>query len=137
MKQTITKLLGGALLALLFLMPSSVSAEWRDIKVDLTNKNLLLEGEDVQYRWVNGDNSSGDYIGIAVDNKGVVSRVDKDDANAVCQVKGKWHSDQWGWVNNEIIVPVEGTVKITIGDAYSYGSAVTVKNSSKESVVDG
>ena len=121
-------------MSLLFLVPSSVKAEWKDIHVDLTNKKFTQGTEaDAMYNLVNG----GDYIGIAVDGEGAASRVAKDDANAVCQVKGKWHSDQWGWVNTEIIVPVEGTVKITIGDAYSYGSAVTVKNSSNESVVDG
>ena len=129
MKQTITKLLGGALFAL-FLVPSNAQADWKDIKVDLTNGNLALEGEKTQGTWIN----SGDYIGFAVDGGGAVSRVAKDDASAVCQIKGKWHSNQWGWTNTEIIVPVEGTVKITYGAAYSYGGTVTVKNSSNETV---
>lgn len=133
MKQTFTKL-GVALFALLFLATGSAKADWKDIKVDLTNKNLVTTEESAAQRT---DVNGGDYIGIAIDGAGTASRVAKDDVSAVCQVKGKWHSDQWGWVNHEIIVPVEGTVKITLGDAYTYGSAVTVKNSSKESVVDG
>ena len=130
MKQTLTKL-GGALFVLLFLVTSSAKAEWKDIHVDLTNKKLTQGTEaDAQYNWVNG----GDYIGIAVDGGGAVSRVAKNDASAVCQLKGKWHSTNYGWVNTEIIVPVEGSVKISIGNVPTYGGDVVVKNSSSITV---
>lgn len=135
MKQTITKL-GGALLSMLFLMPSSALAEWRDIKVNLTNGNLLETGENVQWRWVNGNESSGDYIGIAVDTEGNVSRVAKDDVNARCQIKGKWHSNQWGWNSLEVKIPVEaGIYKITYGDAYNQGGDVTLNDGTSSNVI--
>ena len=87
------------------------NAEWKDIKVDLTNGKLVEEAEKVQWQWVN----SGDYIGIAVDGDGNVSRVSKDAASAKCQIKGKWHSNNYGWASLEIVVAVEGPVKITYG----------------------
>ena len=117
---------------MLFLMPSSVSAEWRDIKVDLTQGKLVEESEKVSWQWVNG----GDYIGIAVDGEGAVSRVAKDDANARCQIKGKWHSDQWGWNSLEVKIPVEaGIYKITYGDAYNQGGDVTLNDGTSSNVI--
>ena len=137
MKRKFTKL-SGALLALL-MVPSVAQAEWRDIKVDLTNKNLLSDEEKAgmsaepatftQWSWVNG----GDYIGIAVDELGNVSRVDKNDASAVCKIKGKWHSDNYGWASLEIIVPVEGSVKVSYGLG-DFSNEVTIKDASDNEV---
>lgn len=120
MKQTFTKLLGGALFALLFLVPSSVSAKWRDIKVDLTNGNLLEESEKVQWGAI------GEF-GIAVDEEGNVSRVAKDADNAVCVISGKWHSNSC-WASLNITVPVEGNVKISYGNQSWGSNDVVVKN---------
>ncbi len=120
MKQTFTKLLGGALFALLFLMPSSVSAEWRDIKVDLTNGNLLEDSEKEQWKAI------GEF-GIAVDAEGNVSRVAKDADNAVCVISGAWHSNTC-WASLNITVPVEGDVKISYGNQNWGSNDVVVKN---------
>ena len=63
MKQTITKLLGGALLALLFLMPSSVKAE----KVTLADwqfSTLYEESSHSEKTYYYMPNTSGTYAGI-------------------------------------------------------------------------
>ena len=101
-------------------MPSSVSAEWRDIKVDLTNGKLLEESEKVQWGAI------GEF-GIAVDEGGNVSRVAKDADNAVCVISGKWHSNTC-WASLNITVPVEGNVKISYGNQSWGSNDVIVKN---------
>lgn len=136
MKSKFTKLVGGVFLSL-FMVPSTALADWTDIKVDLTNQNMLSDEEKAgmtaepktfdQWSWVNG----GDYIGVAVAGDASVSRVDKDDANAACKIKGKWHSNNYGWASLEIEVAVEGPVKITYGLG-NFSGDVSVKVGSTE-----
>ena len=131
MKSKFTKLVGGVFLSL-FMVPSTALADWTDIKVDLTNQNMLSDEEKAgivaepptfkQWDGVNG----GDYIGVAVAGDASVSRVDKDAANAACKIKGNWHSNNYGWANLEIVVAVEGPVKITYGLG-DFSGDVTVK----------
>ncbi len=83
------------------------------------------------WSWVNG----GDYIGVKIDG-GTPIRVSKDDVSAVCQIKGKWHSDQWGWNSLEVKVPVEeGVYKISYGDAYNQGGDVTLNDGTTSTVI--
>ena len=65
-------------------------------------------------------------FGIAVADDGTVSRVDATSADAIATVSGKYHSEH-GSNNLQVVVPVEGSVKITMGDC-TYGShSFTVK----------
>ena len=93
---------------------------WRDIKVDLTNGNLLEESEKVQWGAVGP-------FGIAVAEDGTVSRVAADAANAACTVQGKWHSTNYGWSGLVVTVPVEGPVKVTYGLG-DFSGDVTIKD---------
>ncbi len=94
-------------------------ATFRDIKVDLTNGNLIEESEKVQWTSV--------QMGISVAEDGTLSRVASDATDAACVIKGKWHSDQYGWAGLEVSVPVAGCVKVTYGLG-ALGSDVTIKN---------
>ena len=107
-------------------------AGWRDIKIDLTNKNLLTEGEIAGIQ--NETNKTPSMnIGVAVASDGTISRVDKDADNAAAVLTGKWHSNEHGWSNFSATVPVEGTVKITFGTC-AWGGDVTVKNADDATV---
>lgn len=99
--------------------PEAPVATWRDIKIDLTNGNLLEESEKVQWGNVAA-------FGIAVAEDGTVSRVAADAANAACVVSGKWHSNQC-WASVNITVNVEGPVKVTSGTQPWSDSPTTVK----------
>lgn len=103
------------------------NAEFRDIKIDLTNGNYLTAAEKP------GENQPSLSIGFAVANDGTVSRVDAADASAAIVLNGKFHSDQHGWQNFSSTVKVDGPVKITFG-CCAWGSDVTVKNASSETV---
>lgn len=98
-------------------------AGFRDIKIDLTNGNLLEESEKVQWGDINA-------FGIAVAEDGTVSRVAADAANAACTISGKWHSASC-WASLNVTVNVEGPVKITCGTQPWSDSPVTVKNGSE------
>ena len=83
-------------------------AAFKDVKVDLTNGNLLEESELVQWGAVGP-------MGIAVADDGSITRVDAADETSVCTISGKWHSNQYGWSGLVVTIPVEGPVKITYG----------------------
>ncbi len=106
--------------------PTQEEGGFADIKVDLTNKNLLTEGEIAGINDETNKTPSMN-IGVAVASDGTISRVDKDADNAAAVLTGKWHSNEHGWSNFSASVPVEGTVKITFGTC-AWGGDVTVKN---------
>ena len=106
---------------------------WRDIKVDLTNKNLLTEGEIAGINDETNKTPSMN-IGIVVDAEGNISRVANDADNANAVLTGKWHSNDHGWSNFSATVPVEGPVKITFGTC-AWGGNVTVKDATGAEVV--
>jgi len=118
MKQTFTKLLGGAICALL-LVPSVANAEWKDIKVDFTNKNLLTESEKESVT----DGTDLAY-GLSVDAEGTVSRVATD--AGVANLSAKWHSNEHGLKNFSVTIPdvPAGNYKITFGTC-AWGGNVT------------
>ena len=99
--------------------PATPVATWRDIKIDLTNGNLLEDSEKEQW----GNIAA---FGIAVAEDGTVSRVAADADNAACVVSGKWHSNQC-WASVNITVNVEGPVKVTSGTQPWSDSPTTVK----------
>lgn len=116
-KSTLISRLG--LLCLFLLTVVVAKADFRDIKVDLTNGGLLTTEEQ----------SAGQSVtfGIAVAADGTVSRVaaNATDANAV--ITCKYHSSEHGMQNFTATVPVTGPVKITFGSC-AWGGAVSVKN---------
>jgi len=116
MKQTFTKLLGGALFALLFLMPSSVQAEWTDIKLDFTNGAFLNSAE-----------TSVITVGVLADG----TRTTADDANAIATITGKFHSNEHGLANFSSTIPniPAGIYKISMGTC-AWGGDVTIKKGS-------
>ena len=103
----------------------SARAEFKDIKVDLTNGNLLTEDEI--------SSKSSTTFGVAVGADGSVSRVAADDATAAIVLSGKYHSDEHGWGNFSSTVAVDGPVRVTMGSC-AWGGDVTVKNAAGETV---
>lgn len=103
----------------------SARADFKDIKVDLTNGNLLTEQEIAD--------KSLTTFGVAVGADGSVSRVTADDAAAAIVLTGKFHTNEHGWGNFTSTVKVEGPVKVSMGTC-AWGSDVTVKNEAGETV---
>ncbi len=114
-------------LFLMMLGMVQTASAFKDIKVDLTNGNLLTSEEKVQWQDLAAP------IGIAVADDGTVSRVAADAADAVATLNGAYHSDDHGWARFSATVPVEGPVKISMGSC-AWGGDVTVKNSNGETV---
>lgn len=103
----------------------SAKGEFRDIKIDLTNGNLLTEAEI----------SSKSYttFGVAIAADGTATRVAADDASSAITLSGKYHSDEHGWGNFSSTVKVDGPVKVSMGTC-AWGGDVTVKNDKGETV---
>lgn len=66
----------------------SAKGEFRDIKIDLTNGNLLTEAEI--------SSKSSTTFGVAIAADGTATRVATDDASSVITLSGKYHSDEHG-----------------------------------------
>lgn len=99
------------------LLPAS--AAFKDIKIDLTNGNLLTEEEISAKTTV--------QFGVAIGDDGSATRVAADDATANITLNGKYHSNEHGWGNFSATVPVEGAVKVSMGTC-AWGGDVTVKD---------
>ena len=104
---------------LLGMLPAS--AAFKDIKIDLTNGNLLTADEISSQGMVK--------FGVAVADDGTISRVAADDASAAIVLNGKFHSNEHGWGNFSATVAVEGPVKISMGTC-AWGGDVKVKDGS-------
>ncbi len=102
-------------------------AEFRDIRIDLTNGNLLESAEKPT------ENSPMVSFGVAVAADGSVSRVASDDASAAIVLNGKYHSNEHGWGNFSSTVKVDGPVRISMSTC-AWGGDVTVKNAAGETV---
>lgn len=76
-------------------------AEFRDIRIDLTNGNLLESAEKP------ASNSPMVSFGVAVAADGSVSRVASDDASAAIVLNGQYHSNEHGWGNFSSTVKVD------------------------------
>ena len=103
---------------------SSAYAAFRDIRVDLTDGNLLTQEEI--------DSKSSTTFGVAVAD-GTASRVAADDASAAIVLTGKYHSNEHGWGNFSSTVSVDGPVRVSMGTC-AWGGDVTVKNAAGETV---
>ncbi len=121
------KLLLGVFLMQLLLCIGTIpaSAAFKDIKIDLTNGNLLSEEEKT--------NGSSFSFGVVIGDDGSATRVAADDATANIVLNGKFHSNEHGWGNFSATVAVEGPVKVSMGSC-AWGGDVTVKNASGETV---
>ena len=105
-----------------------MAADFKDFSVIVNNQSgtLLTSEEQVQ-----GTSIS---FGVAVADDGTVSRVAVDNASSVATVSGTYHSDH-GCTGLKVVVPVNGNVKITVGQCYYSTNTITVKNSNGETVV--
>ena len=105
---------------------TSMSAAFRDFAVVLNNGTgtLLTAEEQVQGTVV--------HFGITVAEDGTVTRVAADAEGIAAVIDGKFHSEH-GLNNFVATVPVNGPVKITLGQCY-YGGDVTVVNAVGETV---
>lgn len=114
----------------LFLLVMGTMMSWADFKnfsAVLNNQDgtLLTTEEQVQGTALN--------FGVAVDEAGNVTRVAADDASAVATINGKYHSDH-GMTNLVVTVPVNGNVKISVGQCTYSGNDIVVKNTAGEEV---
>ena len=115
-------------LMMLGMTQTAVAADFKNFSVIVNNQSgtLLTSEEQVQGTAVS--------FGVAVADDGTVSRVAADDASAVATVSGKYHSEH-GCTGLQVVVPVNGNVKITVGQCTFSNNAITVKNSNGETVV--
>ena len=115
-------------LTMLGMTQTAMAADFRDFSVIVNNQSgtLLTSEEQVQGTSVS--------FGVAVADDGTVSRVAADDESAVATVSGKYHSDH-GCTGLTVVVPVNGNVKITVGQCTFSSNTITVKNSNNETVV--
>ena len=105
---------------------AQAASGWRDIKIDLTDGNLLNADEKVEWQQLPD-------VGVAVADDGTPTRVAADAANAAAVLTGKWHSNEHGWANFKATVKVEGPVKISMGTC-AWGGDVKVTNAAGEVV---
>ena len=108
---------------LLLVMGVSMSwAEFRSFCAVLNNQagTLLTADEQIQGTAVN--------FGVAVADDGTTIRVAADDASAVATISGKYHSDH-GMTGLNVTVPVDGGVKISVGQCTYSSNDIVVKDS--------
>lgn len=126
MKQTFRAFL----LLLLLVMGTTMSwADFKNFTAVLNNQDgtLLTAEEQVQGTAVS--------FGVAVDDAGNVSRVESTDETAVATISGKYHSDH-GMTNLVVTVPVDGSVKISIGQCTYSGGTIAVKDANGTTVAE-
>ena len=112
-----------ALLMMVVAMPSF--AAFKDFKIDLTAYNdasSLLTAEEVSSK-------TSFEFGIAVADDGTISRVGTTDASAVAVISGQYHNDH-GCTGVKLVVPVDGAVKIGVGNCTYSGHTVKVTDGS-------
>ncbi len=126
MKKSLQRFL---LLFMAIVMSSSGAwAEFKDFSAILNNQEgtLLNASEQTQGTAVT--------FGVAVDADAKSVRVAADDASAVATISGTYHNDH-GMTGLVVTVPVEGSVKIIVGQCTYSSSAIVVKNSDSQVVV--
>ncbi len=85
------------------------SAAFKDIKIDLTGQWLLTTEEFA------GDPKPNVEFGIVIADDGTATRVEATDASADAVISGKYHNDH-GWGGAKLTLPVDGMVKIGVGN---------------------
>lgn len=115
------------LVALLLLMvgATTTASAFNDIKINLTGDLVTAEEKAAK---------SELSFGVVIADDGTQTRVAADDASANIVLSGTYHDDSHGWTNLKAVVPVEGSVRIGLGNC-QYGSAtVKVNDASGETV---
>ena len=127
-----TKHLCRTLFSWMILAVFSVSAyaagesAFKDFSIDLSVQGLLTADEFVEQSVINP-------FGIVVAEDGSLSRVAADDASANAVISGKyWNSH--GWVNVKLVLPVNGPVKIGVGNCSFSNSTCSIKNADGQEV---
>ncbi len=116
----------GTLCLMLLLSAVSQAADFKDFSAIVNNQEgtLLTSEEQKQGTEVS--------FGVAVADDGTVSRVAADDASAVATISGKYHSEH-GCTALKVVVPVSGSVDITVGQCtYSKKAIVVTDAEGKE-----
>ena len=115
-------------LMMLGMTQTAMAADFKDFSVIVNNQTgTLLTSEEIS-------NKASVSFGVAVAEDGTVSRVEANDESSVATVSGTYHSDH-GCTGLTVVVPVEGNVKITVGQCTYSSNTITVKNSNGETVV--
>lgn len=101
-------------------------SSFKDFAIDLSVQGLLTADEYVEQAVINP-------FGIVVAEDGSLSRVAADDASANAVISGKyWNSH--GWVNVKLVLPVNGPVKIGVGNCTYSNSTCSIKNADGQEV---
>lgn len=95
------------------------SAAFKDIKIDLTEQWLLTNDEFTQKTNVN--------FGIIVADNGTISRVEATSTDANAVISGKYYNEH-GWAGVTLTIPVEGKVKIGVGNCKFANQTIKVTN---------
>ena len=108
------------ILAMIGMAQGARAADFKDFSVVVNNQSgtLLTSEEQVQGTAVS--------FGVAVASNGTVSRVEAGDESSVATVTGTYHSDH-GCTGLSIVVPVNGSVKITVGQCTYSTNTINVK----------
>ena len=117
------KLLKYSLLSLLVMLCGNVFAQtsWRDFAVQLTKTDIF--------------NTSVNNFGVKVADDGTYTATAADDATATFTVSSaRWNDGQHGWVNCVFTVPVQGAVKIELGDCQYGGQNGTITDAAGKTV---
>lgn len=99
--------------------PLWAQTTFKDIRIDLTGQGLLTDEEFTDKTAVS--------FGIVVAKDGSLSRCDATDAAANAVISGKYHNDH-GWTGVSLTVPVQGMVKIGVGNCTYAGHTIRVSD---------
>lgn len=97
--------------------PLWAQTSFKDIRIDLTGQGLLTDEEFAEKNNVS--------FGIIVGEDGSLSRCEASDAIANAVISGKYHNDH-GWTGVSLAVPVQGMVKIGVGNCTYAGHTIKV-----------
>lgn len=97
----------------------------RPIKLDLTAQGLLTDDEY--------NNKTNVNFGVVIAEDGTASRVEATDPTANAVISGKYHNDH-GWTGVKLVVPVNGPVKIGVGNCSYSGHTVKVSDAAGNAV---
>ena len=103
------------------------SAAFKDIKIDLTGQWLLTTEEFA------GDPKPNVEFGIVIADDGTATRVEATDASADAVISGKYHNDH-GWGGAKLTLPVDGMVKIGVGNCDYATHTVKVTDAARNEV---
>lgn len=101
------------------------SAAFKDIKLDLTGQWLLTDDEYA--------NKSNVEFGIVIADNETATRVEATDPTASAVISGKYHNDH-GWGGAKLVVPVDGMVKIGVGNCDYAGHTIKVTDAAGNEV---